>query len=53
MTIAGPEIPANIPPNPNYINELFSDWQTTTLVEGVQKTIDYYVRSNEAITDRR
>ena len=53
ITIAGPEIPANIPPNPYYITELFSDWQTTTLLEGVQKTIDYYVRSNESIIDRR
>jgi nucleoside-diphosphate-sugar epimerase len=53
ITIAGLEIPANIPPNPKYITELFSDWQVTTLLEGVRKTIDYYLRRNESITDRR
>lgn len=53
ITISGPEIPANLPPNPKYISELFSDWQSTSLLEGVRKTIDYYLRRNESITDRR
>ncbi len=40
--ICGPAIPANIPPHPKYITELFSDWQTTSLLDGVRQTIEYY-----------
>ena len=40
--ISGPAIPANIPPHPKYITELFSNWQTTSLPDGVRQTIEYY-----------
>jgi len=42
IQIHGPEIPANIPPKPNYISQLFTDWRTTPLSEGIRRTIDYY-----------
>ena len=42
--ISGPAIPANIPPHPKYITELFSDWQTTSLPDGVRQTIEFYRR---------
>ena len=40
--VDGPSIPSNIPPQPNYISNLFADWRATPLVEGVRKTVDYY-----------
>ncbi len=42
LTAGGPALPAHAPPCPRYINELFSDWQTTTLIEGMRQTIQYY-----------
>lgn len=42
LNISGPEIPSNIPPRRNDITNLFADWKTTSLIEGVEKTIDYY-----------
>jgi len=45
LHVSGPAIPANIPPQANYISNLFPDWQTTTLKDGVQRTIDFYRQS--------
>lgn len=42
IEVSGPEIPANIPPQPNYISTLFADWQPTSLSEGVRRTIEFY-----------
>ncbi|MBC7965483.1 MAG: NAD-dependent epimerase/dehydratase family protein [Fuerstia sp.] len=42
IQVSGPSIPANIPPHPKYINELFSDWKATSLLDGVRQTIEYY-----------
>jgi UDP-glucose 4-epimerase len=42
LTVDGPSIPSNIPPQPNYINQLFPDWRTTSLAEGVRQTIEFY-----------
>lgn len=42
ISIDGPSIPSNIPPNPNFISSLFPDWRATTLEEGIRKTIEYY-----------
>ena len=42
ISISGPEIPANIPPHPQYITDLFRDWQTTSLLDGVRQTIEFY-----------
>lgn len=38
----GPPIPASIPPKPNSIANLFPDWQTTPLRDGVRRTVDFY-----------
>ena len=43
--VDGPSIPCNIPPQPNYISNLFPDWHTTSLIEGVRKTVEFYRRS--------
>jgi len=40
--VDGPTIPSNIPPQPNYIANLFPDWQATSLAEGVRKTVGFY-----------
>lgn len=40
--VNGRSIPANIPPRPNYIANLFPGWQATSLLDGVRKTADYY-----------
>lgn len=42
IMVDGPLIPSNIPTHPNFINVLFSDWRATPLIEGVQKTVDFY-----------
>ncbi|MFM8251564.1 MAG: NAD-dependent epimerase/dehydratase family protein [Planctomycetota bacterium] len=42
ISVAGDEIPANIPPTPNYIHHLFPDWRVTSLREGVRRTADFY-----------
>ena len=42
ISVDGPVIPSNIPPKPNYINSLFSDWRTSTLEDGVRRTVDFY-----------
>lgn len=42
LKVDGPAIPANTPPKPRYISELFSDWRTTSLEEGVRATVEFY-----------
>lgn len=42
LSVNGPAIPSNIPPHPNYISTVFSDWQTTSLREGIQRTLAFY-----------
>ena len=42
ISIEGPEIAPNISPHPNDILSLFSDWQTTSLLEGVRRTVEFY-----------
>jgi nucleoside-diphosphate-sugar epimerase len=42
--VNGPLIPSNIPPLPHYIIRLFPDWQATSLIEGVRRTVDFYRR---------
>lgn len=42
----GPKIPPNIPSLPNYITSIFPDWQSTSLAEGLRKTIDFYKRQS-------
>lgn len=42
LTVNGPSIPSNIPPHPNFVNTLFSDWQATSLADGVRRTIEFY-----------
>ncbi len=42
MTIDGPTIPSNIPPNPRYISSLFPDWRPVSLEAGVRKTVEFY-----------
>lgn len=42
IRIDGPAIPSNIPPRPRFIREIYSDWKTTSLEDGVRATIDFY-----------
>lgn len=44
ITVNGPAIPSNIPPNPNYIANVFPDWQATSLRDGVRRTVEFYQR---------
>lgn len=46
IRVDGPLIPSNIPPQPYYIDRLFADWRTTSLAEGVQRTIEFYRQSH-------
>ena len=38
----GPPIPAYAPPNPRYIATLYPDWKTTSLAEGIRRTVEFY-----------
>ena len=40
--VDGPAIPSNIPPKPHYITSVYHDWQATTLLEGVRRTVEFY-----------
>jgi len=42
ISINGPQIPAHAPPKPHFISELFPDWTTTSLGEGIQRTVEFY-----------
>ncbi len=42
ITVDGPTIPANIPPKPRFIAELFPDWRATTLEEGIWRIVQFY-----------
>jgi len=42
ITVGGPVMPVSIPPNPNSIANIFSDWETISLLDGVAKTVDFY-----------
>ena len=42
ISVSGPPIPAHAPPNPQFISELFSDWKTTSLDEGIRRTVEFY-----------
>jgi UDP-glucose 4-epimerase len=40
--VNGPTIPSNIPPKPQYIANIFPDWQPTSLLDGVRRTVEFY-----------
>lgn len=42
VTVEGPDIPMNVPPDPNYIRNVFPDWNPTSLREGIRRTVDFY-----------
>lgn len=44
IMVNGPTIPSNVPPSPNYLSNLFPDWQATSLGDGVRRTIKFYQR---------
>lgn len=48
ITVDGPSIPANIPPQPHYISAVFPDWRATTLEEGIQLIGQFYQRESAA-----
>lgn len=43
LSAAGPLIPAHAPPRPHFISSLFPDWKTTSLADGLRRTIDFYI----------
>jgi nucleoside-diphosphate-sugar epimerase len=42
IQIQGTALPAFPPPIPCPISTLFPDWKTTPLIEGIQRTVDFY-----------
>jgi UDP-glucose 4-epimerase len=42
LSAKGPIIPAHSPPSPCYISMLYPDWKTTSLAEGMQRTVAFY-----------
>ena len=42
LSIQGPPLPANLPPRPRYLSGLFPDWQSTSLHEGMRRTVAFY-----------
>ena len=51
LSFAGPPVPATPPPRPRFIQTLFPDWKTTSLVEGLRRTVSHY-RALEANVSR-
>ncbi len=41
LSVSGPKIPAHTPLNPHLISTLYPDWKTTSLVEGIRRTVEY------------
>jgi UDP-glucose 4-epimerase len=44
ISIKGPAVPSNIPPEPHPITRLFPDWRATPLIDGIRKTVEFYRR---------
>lgn len=44
LSAKGPLIPAHTPPQPRLIASLYPDWETTSLAEGIRRTVDFYRR---------
>jgi len=42
LSVNGPPIPAHAPPNPRFISTLYPDWKTTSLAEGIRRTVEFY-----------
>ncbi len=42
LSVKGPAIPAHVPPNPCYISTLYPDWKTTSLLDGIRQTVEFY-----------
>jgi nucleoside-diphosphate-sugar epimerase len=42
LSASGPPIPAHLPPNPRFISELYPDWKTTSLADGIRRTVEFY-----------
>ncbi|MGV3723949.1 MAG: NAD-dependent epimerase/dehydratase family protein [Actinomycetota bacterium] len=42
LDVSGPEIPTNVPTDPQYITRIFPDWEVTSLREGARRTVDFY-----------
>ena len=42
LSVDGPPIPAHAPPAPCYISTLYPDWKTTSLAEGIRRTVEFY-----------
>ena len=42
LSVDGPPIAANLPTSPNFIANLFPDWRSTSLTDGVRRTVDFY-----------
>lgn len=44
VSASGPLIPAHAPPNPRFISTLYPDWKSTSLAEGIRRTVEFYRR---------
>lgn len=44
VTAGGPVIPAHAPPQARFMAELYPDWVTTSLREGMRRTVEFYRR---------
>lgn len=42
LSASGPPIPAHLPPDPRFIATLYPDWKTTSLAEGIRRTVEFY-----------
>ena len=42
LTIHGPPLPANLPTTPQFIGALLPEWKSTSLREGMRRTVEFY-----------
>jgi UDP-glucose 4-epimerase len=50
LSASGPSIPAHAPLNPLFISTLYPDWKTTSLAEGMRRTVEFYRRAAQELT---
>ena len=42
ISASGPSIAAHPPPKPRFISALYPDWKSTSLAEGMRRTVAFY-----------
>jgi nucleoside-diphosphate-sugar epimerase len=53
LSANGPAIPAHQPANPCFISTLYPDWETTSLAQGIRRTVEFYQFPQRRMTNAK